>query len=162
VGDDIFGPMTRENLRQQGIDVRYVLSEQNTSSGVAPILVDESGRNLVVAVPGANSMLGSKDVREAEEAICKAKIVISQLEIPDEAIAEAFSIARSANVNTILNPAPARKVEANIIKMADWIVPNETEAELLTGIHVDSLDRAIQLSIRPAPATRSSVGSPIR
>lgn len=136
VGDDIFGPMTIENLNKQGIDTENVSISSGMSSGVAPILVDEQGQNMIIIIPGANTKLSKQDVRKAEPQIQRAKIVISQLEISDDAIEEAFKIAREAHVMTILNPAPARPVSFAIINSTDLIVPNESEAELLTGIAV--------------------------
>ncbi len=140
VGSDLFGPMTIENFKNQGIEVDYVFTAPNSSSGVAPIWVDENGRNKIIIVPGANMLLNSVDVLEAEELIKNSKIVISQLEIPNEAIEEGFRIAKAASVLTILNPAPARPVPQSIIDLTDIIIPNETEAELLTGIKVNGLD----------------------
>ncbi|NMC80559.1 MAG: ribokinase [Chloroflexi bacterium] len=136
VGDDTFGVMTRENFRQQGIATDYVFVEKGLSSGVAPILVDETGHNLIVIVPGANMKLSPTDVRQAEGHIRSAKVLISQLEIADDAILEAFTIAHQAGVKTILNPAPARPIPLALIRASDWIVPNESEAELLTGMAV--------------------------
>ena len=136
VGDDVFGPMTRENFVNQNINVDFVFVQKDTSSGVAPILVDENGRNMIVVVPGANMKLSPADVELAAARISKAKIIISQLEIQDETIIEAFKIAKNSNVMTILNPAPARTISNELIQLTDLIVPNETEAEILTGVRV--------------------------
>jgi ribokinase len=146
VGDDTFGPMTRENFRQQGIATDYVFTEVGMSSGVAPILVDDNGKNMIVIVPGANMKLNPGDVRKADKYIKSAKVVISQLEVPDDAILEAFTIAHQAGVKTILNPAPARSVLPAIIHLSDLIVPNESEAELLTGVTVRGLQGAEEAS----------------
>jgi ribokinase len=146
VGDDTFGPMTRDNFQQEGIATDYVFTEEGMISGVAPILVDENGKNMIVIVPGANMKLNPADVRKAEKHIRSAKAVISQLEVPDDAILEAFTIARQAGVMTILNPAPARSVIPEIIHHTDLIVPNETEAELLTGITVKGRQGAEEAS----------------
>jgi ribokinase len=137
VGQDRFGPMVRQNFEDQGIARAVVFEDKNLPSGVAPILVDDEGRNMVIIVPGANNTLTSAEVRQAEEVIQGAKILITQLEIPDEAILTAFEIAHASGVRIILNPAPARKVPDSMIAMSDLLVPNETEAELLTGLPVE-------------------------
>jgi ribokinase len=139
VGDDLFGSMTQENFRQQGVDTTFVLVETGISSGVAPAMVDENGKNMLVIIPGANMRLTLEDIRQASQFIQFAKILICQLEIPDEAVEEAFRIARAAGVMTILNPAPARAISAELIALADLIVPNETEAEILTEIPVSGM-----------------------
>jgi ribokinase len=137
VGQDRFGPMVRQNFEDQGIARAVVFEDKDFPSGVAPILVDDEGRNMVIIVPGANNTLTSAEVRQAEEVIQGAKILITQLEIPDEAILTAFEIAHASGVRIILNPAPARKIPDSMIAMSDLLVPNETEAELLTGLPVE-------------------------
>jgi ribokinase len=137
VGQDRFGPMVRQNFEDQGIARAVVFEDKDFPSGVAPILVDDEGRNMVIIVPGANNTLTSAEVRYAEEVIQGAKILITQLEIPDEAILTAFEIAHASGVRIILNPAPARKIPDSMIAMSDLLVPNETEAELLTGLPVE-------------------------
>ena len=148
VGDDIFGPLTKENFKKNNISTEFVYEGKNISSGVAPIFVDEEGRNLIVIVPGANLELQPREVRGAAKLITGAKIVISQLEIPDAAILEAFYIAKKGGAQTILNPAPAREISIDLIKMTDILVPNESEAELLTGILIkgkESAEEAAQI-----------------
>jgi ribokinase len=137
VGSDTFGEMTRKNFEVEGISTEFVLVEQNEASGVAPILVDDQGHNMVIIVPGANMRLRSEEVRAAEPLIRGARIVVAQLEIPDDAILTAFHIAREAGVRTILNPAPAREVPDELLALTDILVPNETEAELLTGLSTE-------------------------
>ena len=146
VGSDLFGPMTIENFHKQGIAVDHVITAPNASSGVAPIWVDENGRNMIIIVPGANMLLDSNDVQAAVNIISTSKIVIAQLEIPNDTIEEGFKIAKAAGVMTILNPAPARPVSQSILQMTDIIVPNETEVELLTGIKVNGLRGAEEAS----------------
>jgi ribokinase len=136
VGQDRFGPMVRQNFEDQGLARAVVFEDEDLPSGVAPILVDDEGRNMVIIVPGANNTLTPAEVRQAGEVIQGAKILITQLEIPDEAILAAFEIAHASGVRIILNPAPARHVPDRMIAMSDLVVPNETEAELLTGLPV--------------------------
>lgn len=141
VGKDSFGAMVRENFANNGILTR-VFEDANLASGVAPITVDDEGRNLVIIVPGANNALTAAEVEQAAGLIRQAKVLICQLEIPNEAILKAFEIAHAAGVRIILNPAPARGVPARMIELADLVVPNETEAELLTGLPVSGLNGA--------------------
>jgi ribokinase len=148
VGDDVFGKMTAENFKQLGIAYDFIFVAPGTSSGVAPILVEPGGNNMIVIVPGANLLLNAEEVRKAAGWIQGAKIVISQLEIADEPIIEAFRIAKNAGVTTILNPAPARKLPGELISLTSLLVPNETETEILTGIEVSGQKGAEQAANR--------------
>ncbi len=142
VGDDVFGPMTRENFARMGISTENVYVAEGTSSGVAPIFVDADGGNVIVVVPGANLKLSVEEVQQAAGQIRSARVVISQLEINEDAIIAGFKIARQAGVLTILNPAPARPISEELIGLSDLLMPNETEAEILTGIEVKGLNGA--------------------
>ncbi len=142
VGGDVFGGMVKQNFASQGIAVDTTFTDESLPSGVAPILVDDEGHNLVIIVPGANNSLSAAEVKGAQAVIQSARILICQLEIPDEAILAAFEIASQAGVQIIFNPAPARPVPGRMLALADLLVPNETEAELLTGIPVSDLDSA--------------------
>ncbi|MFN2233491.1 MAG: ribokinase [Anaerolineales bacterium] len=141
VGKDSFGPMVCQNFIDQGITAQ-VFEDANLPSGVAPITVDDEGRNLVIIVPGANMTLSAEEVAQAADLIRSAKVLICQLEIPDAAILKAFEIAQESGLRILFNPAPARSVPPRMIEMADLVVPNETEAELLTGIPVKGLEGA--------------------
>ncbi len=147
VGHDSFGPMVRQNFLDHGITA-CIFEDEKLASGVAPITVDDEGRNLVIIVPGANATLSAEEVQQAKDLILSAKILICQLEIPDEAILAAFEIARKGGLKIILNPAPARAVPERMIGMADVVVPNETEAELLTGLSVKGLQGASEAARR--------------
>jgi len=132
-----------DNFRELAMDTSYVFFDQELSSGVAPIMVDDEGRNMIVIVPGANDNLLPADIRRAEKAISSADILICQIEIPLETSIEAMRIAKAAGVRTIFNPAPARTLPKEIIELSDIIAPNETETETLTGIAVKSLEDAV-------------------
>jgi ribokinase len=133
LGRDVFGDGTLKNYREQGIDTAHVMFDNARFSGVAPIFVDDNAQNFVVIVPGANTGLTPADVQACKQVILAADILISQLEIPVETTLEAFRIAKSGNVRTILNPAPAAPILDELVQLADICVPNETEIELLTG-----------------------------
>jgi len=142
VGDDLFGKMIRDNFISFGISTENVFLEKSAASGVAPIFVDSDGSNIIVIVPGANLTLSAEEVQRATDQIRSAKLVVSQLEIHDNAIIAGFNIARDAGVVTILNPAPARLINPELIALSDILIPNEIEAELLTGIKVHGLSGA--------------------
>ena len=142
VGRDVFGEGTLGNYREQGIDTTHVMFDKSRFSGVAPIFVDDNAQNFIVIVPGANLGLLPADVQKARQVILEADILICQLEIPMETTLEAFRIAKSGNVRTILNPAPAAPIPDELLKLTDICAPNETETELLTGEPVGKLDEA--------------------
>lgn len=139
LGRDVFGEGTLNNYREQGIDTTYVMFDDARSSGVAPIFVDDNAQNFIVIVPGANDALLPSDVQMAQDAIRAANIVVCQLEVPTETALEAFRLAKSANVITILNPAPAAPLPDELLKLCDICAPNETETELLTGSPVRTI-----------------------
>ncbi len=142
IGRDPLGRITFDNFRKLGMDTSYVFFDEELFSGVAPIMVDDDGRNMIVIVPGANDNLLPADIRRAEKAIRSANILICQIEVPLETSVEAMRIAKDAGVRTIFNPAPARTLPQEIIELSDIIAPNETETEILTGIAVKSLENA--------------------
>ena len=144
LGRDTFGENTLKNFTEQGVNTTYFLwDETGKSSGVAPIWVDETtGQNTIIIVPGANEALSPADVRAATVAITDAQLVICQLEIPLETTLEAFRIAKAAGVMTILNPAPAAPLPAELLSLTDLIAPNEVEAAMLTNIPTDTLEGA--------------------
>jgi ribokinase len=139
LGRDVFGEGALKNYREQGIDTTFVLFDATRSSGVAPIFVDENGHNFLVIVPGANQALSPADVQSAREAILAADILVCQLEVPVETTLEAFRIAKSGRVRTILNPAPAVPLPDELLHLTDICAPNEVETEMLTGKPVGTL-----------------------
>ncbi len=138
IGGDPLGRMILENYRSQGVEMRHIVTDGSLSSGLALILVDEQGRNLLVHIPGANTALTPADVERARKAIQAADVLICQLEVPLETTWRAMQIAREGGgrVFTILNPAPARPLPAELLALCDIVAPNETEAELITGLPV--------------------------
>jgi ribokinase len=137
IGGDRFGDGALVNYREQGVDVRYVLQDPAHVTGVATILVDDTAQNCIVIVPGANGALSPDDVQAAAGAIAGADVVVAQLEVPVAAAIAAFRVARAAGVTTIFNPAPAAPVPDEIWRLSDVVVPNETEAAVLTGLPVE-------------------------
>jgi len=133
VGQDIFGEQIVANYRAQGINTTHVVIDRERPSGVASIIVDDEARNCILVVPGANQGLSPQDVRQAADVLRTANVLLCQLEVPLETIQEAFHLARSAGVRTVLNPAPAAALPDDLLRMTDLCVPNETELEQLTG-----------------------------
>ena len=142
VGSDLFGPATIENFRKQGIDSTHVKQVEGLSSGVAPIFVDPSGQNRILVVKGANDALKPADVDAAAETLKSADCIVLQFEIPVETVYYTVDFARKHGVRCIVNPAPAQAVDLNALKDLDYFVPNESEAETITGGPVRNVDDA--------------------
>jgi ribokinase len=133
VGKDVFGEGVLNNFRAEGIDTTHVQVDEQRSTGLASIVVDDEAQNYILLVPGANQALTPEDVRAAGDAIRSAHILLCQLEVPLETTLEACRMARAAGFVTILNPAPAIALPDELLALADFCIPNETEIELLTG-----------------------------
>ena len=135
VGDDVFGRDIAARLKKDGIAARLVV-DKNEPSGTALILVDAKGQNVISVALGANGTLSPADVAPYAKEIADAAALLMQLETPLETVTWAAKTAHDAGVPVILNPAPARKLPKALYPLIDWITPNETEAELLTGVRV--------------------------
>lgn len=142
VGSDLFGPATIENFRKQGIDPTHVKQIEGLSSGVAPIFVEPSGQNRILVVKGANDALKPADVDAAAETLKSADCIVLQFEIPVETVYYTIEFARKHGIRCILNPAPAQPVDLGALKDLDYFVPNESEAETITGGSVKNVDDA--------------------
>jgi ribokinase len=142
VAGDVFGNQIMSNYQQNGIDTTYVLRDGNRPTGTAAILVEDNGQNCILLVPGANAALSPEDVGQAATTLRECDVVLCQLEVPLETTLEAFRIARTAGVSTILNPAPAVPLPDELLRLTDLCIPNETEVELLTGQRVTNLEEA--------------------
>ena len=142
VGSDLFGPATIENFRKQGIDATYVKQVQGVSSGVAPIFVEPSGQNRILVVKGANDAIKPADVDAAGDMLKSVDCIVLQFEIPVETVYYTIAFARKHGIRCILNPAPAQAVDMAALKELDYFVPNEHEAETITGAPVKTVDDA--------------------
>ena len=136
LGDDIFGQQSLNNFKKEGVNTTYVVQTNEAPSGVALIMVDQKGSNSIVVAPGANQKLSPEDVKKAESDIASSGAVVAQLEVPLETIECAAQLANSFKVSFILDPAPAQKLSAELLKMIDVLTPNETEAQILTDTEV--------------------------
>ncbi len=136
VGDDIFGESAINGFMEDNINVDWVLKDAEAPSGVAQIFVADDGENCIAVASGANARLSVEDIENARDVIESADILLTQLETPVETISKAISIARENGKTVILNPAPAQPLPDELLAKLSVITPNETEAELLTGVEV--------------------------
>jgi ribokinase len=142
VGDDLFGPATIENFSKLGIDTTHVKQVEGLSSGVAPIFVEPNGQNRILVVKGANDALKPADVDAAAEMLKAADCIVLQFEIPLETVYYTIAFARKHGIRCILNPAPGQPVEMSALAGLDFFIPNESEAETITGIPVRNVEGA--------------------
>jgi ribokinase len=142
VGNDLFGPATIENFESQGIDATHVGIAEGVSSGVAPIFVDPSGQNRIIVVKGANDTLSPEDVDVAALLLRRADTIVLQFEIPLRTVYHTMRFAKSNSIRCIVNPAPAQPVDLKELRAADYFIPNESEAEAITGMAVHSIQDA--------------------
>lgn len=142
VGDDLFGPATIRNFRKLRIGSRHVRAVKGLTSGVAPIFVDSSGQNRIIVVKGANDALTPKAVSKASRLLKRADMIVLQLEIPLETVYHTIRFAKKNDIPVILNPAPAAPLDLEAIREVDYFIPNESEAEAITGNPVSTLEQA--------------------
>ena len=136
VGDDSFGINIRESFKLDGINTQGVKMQPNCPTGIAMIQVSESGENSICISAEANNYLTAELIETDLAAIRDAKYLLTQLETPLDGIERAVQAAKEAGTSVILNPAPAKELPASLLSNVDVITPNETEAEVLTGITV--------------------------
>lgn len=142
IGSDSSGELLLKNLRDDSINTSHINIDTGVPTGTALITVNEQGNNSIIVVPGANMAITHADISNASKAIQDSNIIMTQFETPFEAAIAAFKLAKSADVMTILNPAPAKDIPEELLCYTDLIVPNETEAYELTGINVENLEDA--------------------
>lgn len=135
-GNDVFGQKTIEIFKAENISSEYIFTDTTLPSGVAIIMVDDMGENSIVVASGANSSLDTQDIIKAKDVIENAEILLMQLEIPMETVEFAAKMASEKGVKVILNPAPAAFLSNDLLKYLYAIIPNESEAEMLSGIKV--------------------------
>jgi ribokinase len=146
VGNDIFGQRAVAELSKEGIGTGAVQRDDTNASGTAVILVDEKGENEIVVAPGANNTVTSADIDRVLPHVNKESIVLLQLEIPLVAVVYAVQKVAEKGARVIINPAPAQALPAELFSWLYLITPNETEAQLLTGITVTDRDSAKKAS----------------
>lgn len=136
LGDDIFGKQALQLFREEGIDTSCIITDAQQPSGVALITVDAKGENCIAVAPGANAALLPADIDNLIEIIANADIILMQLEIPVETVSYIAALAKRHGKKVILNPAPACPLDDELLGNISIITPNQTEAEILTGIAV--------------------------
>jgi ribokinase len=159
VGDDSFGTDAAENFAAFRIGTSELRRVDAASTGVAPIWVDAVGHNRIVIVPGANLHMTTEQIDRAFDALEAPDVVICQLETPIDCVRRALERGQAANAVTVLNPAPVAAVPIEVLRLANWVVPNESEfAGLEQQLGLDSADQALeQRIVKLAALTQANV-----
>ncbi len=147
IGDDIFGKQAVQQLEDEGINVDFVAVDPENPSGVALITVDKKGENSIVVAPGSNGTLSSADFDKAIAELDDSEFVLMQLEIPIPTVEHIARMAAKKQKKVVLNPAPAAVLTDELLQNLYIITPNETEAELLTGIKVTDEQSALKAAL---------------
>ena len=143
VGADQYGEMAKKIYQECNVGSKNIFISDKHSTGAAAILISkETGDNAISVVPGAAGQITIDDVNKAEDDIKKSSIFLTQLESPLEVVIHALKIAKSHNVTTILNPAPAAKLEKDIFPLVDYFTPNESEASFYVNQQITTLEDA--------------------
>lgn len=140
IGTDSFGAQLKDSLGRDGVNVEHVMVKPGVSTGVAVILVENSGDNSITVASGANYSITEGDIAKARGVITASDVILLQLEIPLNTVKAATIAAKSAGKTVILNPAPAAELDEEILKNTDILTPNETELEFLSGQRTDTLE----------------------
>ncbi|MEK3986520.1 ribokinase [Paenibacillus sp. FSL K6-3166] len=144
IGKDTFGSEMLEIIKQEGIHIEHISMSETEATGVASIVIEEDGENRIIVVPGANIDLFAEDIQALEAVISQAEMIVMQLEMELAMSEHAIAIAHRHGIPVILNPAPARVLKDEMLGQVSYLTPNETEAGILTGMTVDSLETAEQ------------------
>jgi ribokinase len=136
LGQDVFGDQSLAGFEAEGIDLQHVVRDPKHASGVALIFVGPDGENIIAVASGANASLSPAVVRKAKSAFRDASVLVLQLETPLETVEAAAELAVAAGVRVILNPAPARPLPDALLRRLYLLTPNESEAQMLTGVKV--------------------------
>ncbi len=160
LGGDVFANLAYEIWDAEGVNHDFVSRDEEVATGVAPILVDSSGENMIVVVLGANQRLQESDIDAARERIAEADMLVIQREVNLAIVPYALRTARELGVATILNPAPADGTSPESIRLADILTPNEIELETLSGgAHEDVTSAARALLTRPDQTAVVTLGA---
>ncbi len=141
-GNDVFGRQLLELYQNENINTDCVFSDTDNPTGVALITVDQNAENCIVVAPGANNTLSKEDVDKCRKSIEDAGILLMQFEIPMETVEYAAEIANKAGLKVIINPAPASHISDDLLKNTYMLIPNMTEAEIISGIKVTGWESA--------------------
>ncbi|MBL6628846.1 MAG: ribokinase [Candidatus Actinomarina sp.] len=133
LGDDVYKEMTVNNYEANNVNTEHIQLVKG-ASGVAPIWVDATGQNRIIVIPGANNEIDAQKAISSIEAIGDISVLVGQCEIPMEVNHEVFQYAKSNSITTIFNPAPAKKLDREFLEHISWLIPNENEFELISGM----------------------------
>ena len=133
LGDDVYKEMTINNYEANNVNTDHIQLVKG-ASGVAPIWVDSTGQNRIIVIPGANNEIDAQKAISSMEKIGNISVLVGQCEIPMEVNHEVFKFAKSNSITTIFNPAPAKKLEREFLEHISWLIPNENEFELISGM----------------------------
>ncbi|NFN19650.1 ribokinase [Clostridium botulinum] len=142
IGKDDYGRTLRDELKNDDINIDYVFEDDSNATGTAMIMVADTGNNSIIVNPGSNMSINENEIDSTFDRIKESDILIAQFETPEEMSLRAFKNAKENEKITILNPAPAKKIKDELLSVTDIIVPNETEAEVLTGVTVENVEDA--------------------
>lgn len=168
LGNDANGLNAIEYYKKEGLDASLSLIVEDTPSGVAMIWVDDSGENSIVIIPGANDKLRPDYIKRIEDEILKSDLIVLQMEIPYETVKYICSFASNNNKQVMLNVAPARDLDSDVINKIDILVVNETEAELVSGESIEQageeavVDKLLALGVKTVVLTLGKKGSVLK
>ena len=141
VGVDAFGSIALENFKKEGMDTKFVFTDEEHETGAALIMVDENtSANKIMVLLGACEHINDEDIKAARESIENADIFLTQLETNVDAVEKVIDIAYNKGVKVVLNPAPVQPIPDELLKKVSIITPNEVEASMLTGIKIENED----------------------
>lgn len=146
-GNDLFGNQAVGLLMREGIDTQYIIKDHDLPSGVALITVDSAGENIIVVAPGSNGNLLQEDIPESVFGSGNFDILLLQLEIPISTVEYSAVSAMKNNTRVILNPAPACQLPDNLLKHTWLMTPNETEAEIISGVKITDISSAERAAV---------------
>ncbi|MBP2058465.1 ribokinase [Lactobacillus colini] len=144
VGDDAEGKFMLSVLEKEGIEVEHITTVDESKTGNATILLTKEGQNSILVYPGANQEITNQQINNLQLSLNNTDFIIGQFETKKEDLLESFTLAKKFNTVTILNPAPADRIDENLLHITDIIAPNETESELITGIHIDDEESMVK------------------
>jgi len=167
VGKDVFGTVAMDFYKKEGMDTSYIFEDDEKETGCALITVDENtAQNEIVVISGACGNITPEDVEKSRSLIESAGILLLQLEINTDALYKVIEIAHAAGVTIVLNPAPAAEIPDEVLRKIDIVTPNETEAQVLTGVRIETAEDAkraarvfLEKGVKQAVITLGSMGA---
>lgn len=148
IGDDKLGEIASELYAREGVDVRYLSVNNQAPTGVGIIILNPEGKNGIILDMGANKLMDEAFVDRVEPQISESDVVMSVLELPTRAALRAMELGRRHGIRTILNPAPATRLEPDALSNVDYLTPNETEIRILLGLEPDDSTPTLELAHR--------------